>query len=896
MGAIKRSQDPEEDPDENSKPKRRPTSAIMGISRSIAACKRCRFRKVKCDQKFPSCSKCVAADEPCVSVDPATGRDVPRSYVIFLEDRLEAMMKKLQSCGIDPSEVQGNIPATSDDRPCNVSIFEEKMRLEHEIPTENVMAGYIINNGTSMQKGVSVDDRTAEKTFSTAHSEAGSDHGTPILSELGESSRSLTSLGAMKHSKASKSSMGNASNSYLGDSSGIPFAKLMFTAVNFKPDAVDESNDEPVSASPPAVDEPLNPLYLPTKREAQELISRYFAYCNSQLPILHREYFLKKYFEPIYGQLDEGVSLASDHTLINKDFKLVQQPQADDSPTEDNAEPWYEPSLSDSAVHDKKVPVKFYLPLFFLNMVFAVGDSAQVLESSEKRSAAFKNRASHFIEALFCSNDRLEALAGTLLIAEYSIMRPNVPGVWYTMGSALRLAVDLGLHAEKLNKNYEPFTRDLRRRLFWSTYSLDRQICAFFGRPFGIPDENVTAEFPSSLDDALITTAADNIEDYSFVKSSVASYKSISLAFFKIRKIQAQIVQVLYAPHGTYPQEFTDLEQWRSVMNHEINTWYSKLIPKTHRKMNCKFRTEFFQLNYCHTKIMLYGLCPKSVSLSPRGYEVVYQSTKGIIDAYYKLCTEGNINYTWVAVHNLFMAGMTFLYTIHNAAVGIVESITELQKSCFKLVHVLKSLIGTCDAAKNCSKIFQVLSAAVLKLRMENEDSNGPIDPLVTYSEPRTAVHSDSAISNIQMSPGQIDAPLDPLENINTGTLDQFFVELDKLSPFSDTSKGQFSLSSFNSPESTSRERIVNSASRNSKTSDLPSNGPRTNDETASAADKFTHQKRLQHMNKKRSKDSQRVYDLIHQVSTETIWDQFFSNRGGGSNGFNNPGNPGDFV
>ncbi|SCU97098.1 LAMI_0F08878g1_1 [Lachancea mirantina] len=844
--AREREEDFDQTPDVP-KLKKRPSSAIMGISRSIAACKRCRMKKVKCDQKFPSCSKCVAADEPCVSVDPATGKDVPRSYVIYLEDRVEIMTKKLLELGVDASALQGNIPATSEDRPCDVSYFEEKMRAEHKVPVDNAMAGYIINNGTSMRRGVSTEDRSSQRTMSSIGSDK-SNAASPILSELSESSRNLASLSAMKHIKK-KSPLNSASNSYLGDSSGIPFAKLMFTAVNFQPEEVQDDSEPEHLETSSKVNFEL--LHLPPKHEAEELVSQYFALCNSQLPILHREHFLKKYFEPIYGTLSENVSLASDYTRINKDFKLSS---AEDSAKDSSDIPLFEWLSQYNG--DEEVSDRFHIPLFFINMIMAIGSSARFLDTKEATSVTFKDRASYFMEALFCSTDRLEALAGTLLIAEYSIMRPNVPGVWYTMGSALRLAVDLGLHAEKLNRNYDPFVRDYRRRLFWCTYSLDRQICAYFGRPFGIPEENISAEFPSSLDDGLITTAADNIEDYSLIKSTVVSYKSISLAFFKIRKIQAQIVQVLYAPKGALPKEFENLEQWRFIMDHELNNWYTKEIPKTHRKMNCIFKPDLFQLNYHHTKVMLYGLCPKISHLDRRAHEAVYESTKGIIEAYYKLCVAKDINYTWVAVHNLFMAGMTFLYAVHNADKSIVDNVHELHRWCEKLMYVLKCLIGTCDAAKNCHKIFKVLSAVVLQLKAKKNAEFGSGGP--TSFQPIQEEHPEAA----PVHETKEEDLVQPLESFapsfaNDVALDQFFQELNRLSPSSDGSRNAVPLSNFNSPGG-SRETPSNGIGL-----DLPVGDPRT------SMNKSIEKRKL-------SKDGQKVYEMINQVSADTIWDQFF--------------------
>lgn len=63
------------------------------ISRSISACNRCRARKTKCDQLFPSCTACTRVGADCVGVDAATGKEIPRSHVHWLERRVEFLEK-----------------------------------------------------------------------------------------------------------------------------------------------------------------------------------------------------------------------------------------------------------------------------------------------------------------------------------------------------------------------------------------------------------------------------------------------------------------------------------------------------------------------------------------------------------------------------------------------------------------------------------------------------------------------------------------------------------------------------------------------------------------------------------------------------------------------------------
>lgn len=814
------------------------------------------MKKIKCDQEFPSCLKCARVKAPCVSLDPATGRDVPRSYVIFLEDRLKAMMNKLKECGIDPAQVQGNLPATSSDNPSAIQLFEETQRTEHEVPDDNKFAAYLINQGTSMQRGVSTSSISFDppedsgRTTPEAHFFVDS-----AVSELDESNKNVAALGSMKN---------NASNSYLGDSSGIPFAKLVFTAVNFKPGSVTESYDEEIRSREEKYAEyaksessaDFDPLWLPSRKVAETLISQYFVDSNSQLPVLHREFFLKKYFEPIYGPWDTAVSLASDHTRINMSFRLPST--AADSEVEEPKEPWYSvwSKKVEAGEKDIELPSEYRLPYFFLNMVFAIGHSVEVLRSDINYLVKFKRRAVQYSKALYASDDRMEALAGTILTAIYSLMRPNVPGVWYTMGSALRLTVDLGLHAEKINKNYDPFTRDLRRRLFWCVYSLDRQICSYFGRPFGIPEESISARYPSLLDDALITTFNDDIDDYSKVQTSMATSKVIALAMFKIRRIQANVAHVLYAEHGEIPRRCPDLETWRNSVHKLLEKWLDKEVPKTYRKMNCRFNMEFFQLNYYYTKCMLYGLSPKNLSLDSKAFEAVYENTKGTISTYDKLCSRQKINFTWVTVHNLFMAGMTYLYVVYYSDRGANEGQQLVEGYTASILRVLKELIGTCEAAKNCFVIYKVLSAAVIRLKFDMPQADTMTR--ATFRHELASKGSSRSPSNHSMGGRGSNIPDDllnmsfakqePLESFEV-PLDQFFTELEKVASTSENESSHGHLSSKNSP-------IFNDGHR------MHSHKPADGRRSAPA------------------RDGQRIIDMISQVTTESIWDEFFGKAG----------------
>ncbi|KAH8691044.1 fungal-specific transcription factor domain-containing protein [Phaeosphaeriaceae sp. PMI808] len=67
------------------------------------------------------------------------------------------------------------------------------------------------------------------------------------------------------------------------------------------------------------------------------------------------------------------------------------------------------------------------------------------------------------------------------------------------IGTALRMAISLGLHQEVSLPGIDEITKERRRRVWWSIYSLDRILCVKSGNPITIQDEDIGALLPSRL-------------------------------------------------------------------------------------------------------------------------------------------------------------------------------------------------------------------------------------------------------------------------------------------------------------------------------------------------------------------------------------------------------------
>jgi hypothetical protein len=254
----------------------------------------------------------------------------------------------------------------------------------------------------------------------------------------------------------------------------------------------------------------ISPAPFPTRAVAERLVRLYFEHANPQIPSLHRGEF-NSVLEAIYGSAENKSNGAAN-------------------------------GITDYGVQGTALggtTRERYLLLIvcaigagiFLTVPEEPSELGDVDEGREdgprkKQKVDPKNRKDkpkqsepeayhasamlHLESFLSQSKGGLDELQAVLLLAGYALLRPVSPGLWYIVGVAVRLAVDLGLHyedadleAKKPSNPHGPKTekegrrewvRDMRRRLWWCVYNLDRLVSTCVGRPFGIADEVISTQ------------------------------------------------------------------------------------------------------------------------------------------------------------------------------------------------------------------------------------------------------------------------------------------------------------------------------------------------------------------------------------------------------------------
>lgn len=704
------------------------TATATSAFRNVSACNRCRVRKNRCDQQLPACSACTKANVRCVGYDPITKREIPRSYVYFLETRL--------------------------------SYFEELLNA-HNIAYD--VADTFDADSRSLGSAEALSPATQRRSVPAKHDDGYVSVDVAKLKQEDEKLDKLVSNIGMV------SVQGASDHRYLGSTSGISFARVVLAAVKSASPNGDKHGSKSLksAAAAGAAEGSMRDSYfgLQTKPQIKEapfpdrdlgekLATLYFEHANPQIPVLHREEF-SSMFKRAYS-VDAVARTPQQLYLLNIVFAIGAGIIWGSSDSEN----------SNSEYSTKRARL--------------TGQQAQ----PEEYHASAIIHLGAFLSSNSSDNadggGDLEELQAVLLLAGFALLRPIAPGLWYIVGVAMRQAIDLGLHyedgsglndaelgskgtvgttskkAQQLGKRQ--WTRDLRRRLWWCTYAFDRLVSTCVGRPFGITDQVITTEFPSVLDDRYITKVGI-AQDISVAEPS---YKRVAFHYLRLRLLQSEIVQVLqyeqaqlarlngWNRHNDYmhtklPSPFLikhkSFKTWRKDIDQRLFEW--KESAPSSAETGVSFSHQFLELNYWQAVTMLYRQSlsvppPFAGELSPTedvaSPSSIFTEGKEDEDLVFLKCAEAGqktlkiyrqlhrqrlVNYTYLATHHLFMAGISFLYAVwHSPAVRGRISLDDFDFTVLAATSVLGDLMLKCPPAEACRDAFERMSKATVQMCM----------------------------------------------------------------------------------------------------------------------------------------------------------------------------------
>lgn len=462
---------------------------------------------------------------------------------------------------------------------------------------------------------------------------------------------------------------------YVGEASGSFFGKIMQTMLlqtDYKHEQGPTQNKLRLRVRPTEnADSPLSRgestehCGFPSSELANQLQEEYFRSRWPALPFLHRPTFMDVHFQAVM-QLQRGATPASLFL-----FFAVMSLGAIDARRKD-------PSLGD------------------IHLLY------------------FATALHHYLDGLMRTDD-VETVQGLLLIATIAISEAQSINAWLATGQAVRSAVDLGLHRPTEQNNSSHLRTEMRKRVFWSAYALDCNISIALGRPCAIRDMDINLDLPLCLDDQDLLASVPSAKPLS---TAGQADMSTFIHVIRMRTLQSHIRDTFY-PAKVVPKSDTCIKDIRDSIRTSLEDWIAS-APRYSRsdgEISTFQSGEWFQLSYSHSLLLLYRPSPLCPTANDDALRVCSEASINLITAYISLYSKNKVVYTWIALHSIFMASITMLYTLWVSSEIRSGTRQQLVKSnVAQCLMLLEAMRDVWPLATRCYDIVEQLGNATIKL------------------------------------------------------------------------------------------------------------------------------------------------------------------------------------
>ncbi|KAG6036833.1 hypothetical protein E4U41_005469 [Claviceps citrina] len=217
---------------------------------------------------------------------------------------------------------------------------------------------------------------------------------------------------------------------------------------------------------------------------------------------------------------------------------------------------------------------------WMLYLVLAIGSTAQshrVYDEQYNAGVDFVCKAMAFADRALAPG-YVYQIQSLLLLTLYSMLDPAHFDTWHLIGLTARAVVDLGFHQDPpMSSVTDRLALDLRRKIFYCTYALDRAVSMANARPFSFTDDSTNVAFPQGLNQAEKQAASRAI--------SGPQSADPALRLFQLRRAQSYWYQVLYQSDTTASPDPTSF-LWQMCL--DMREWQESLpgtLPTDARRM-----------------------------------------------------------------------------------------------------------------------------------------------------------------------------------------------------------------------------------------------------------------------------------------------------------------------
>ncbi|ETS64202.1 hypothetical protein PaG_01441 [Moesziomyces aphidis] len=461
-----------------------------GRSKVARACTECKSRKMRCDGGLPFCGRCIthSRTKSCAYVDPPKRSPIPRQYVSSLETQLEDANRKIAELQALGNTAAGK--ASSADKPSTAGPALQRRATQPIMPNRSLTGeGPMHSCGFASHVPSSPSKKRPRSMSDGSNDDANdgdlADDASPSSKPSGDAANSTKDVDALGGGNfvsltSCNAALQIASQLSLGRKSAGPadFSALPTLASHdaaprsASAGGLDVSCEGLASASASATSamQMQNASALPdnvnfaawdseSQRFAVDLLESFFEFHLTSYPILHPATFR--------AQLQGTVC-----------------------PPQSPAWP------------------------MLVNMVFALGAFERRVSAEEVDvDTVFYERAKQLYNAVLFDKAEIMSVQALTLMATYCQKKNLFSSAWMVLGSALRMAIAMGLHSEAAlqARDMPAFDREFGRRLWYTLFTMEADTCVSMARPNGLLSINADVAPPQNVDETAMSPTSDEL-------------------------------------------------------------------------------------------------------------------------------------------------------------------------------------------------------------------------------------------------------------------------------------------------------------------------------------------------------------------------------------------------
>ncbi|KAI0151804.1 fungal-specific transcription factor domain-containing protein [Xylariaceae sp. FL1272] len=350
------------------------------------------------------------------------------------------------------------------------------------------------------------------------------------------------------------------------------------------------------------------------------------------------------------------------------------------------------------------------LQLFKIWIVLAIGSTAycSVTLDDESESMLYYNKALTYFEAALAYGETAMLEVLTLQVS-YSFFNQLGPNTWFLVGTAARIAIGMGLHADSTYQALAVDEAERRKRLFFSIYMMDRVVSVALGRPFAIHDDDIDVSPFAGVDEDNITST--EIRPQPGLQLSLIT---VPLHILALRRIASKIASQVYSPRASTSLAVKEREAMIHALHEELITWRRNMPFPLPQDSVCFSRVpqlsnSWYDFNYYTHVAMLYRPSPLLPTSSPERLQTLRQMTSMALRTAMTMHQQQRLAYNWLNFLGLYTVSLSLIYSITAQPDNLV-SVLQQSRGCEDLecaVNLFDTLAVKFRAAKRVSRMVQ---------------------------------------------------------------------------------------------------------------------------------------------------------------------------------------------